>query len=163
MDDMDMAVEAPTVPVVTRNLGGRPTVRTPEARARILDAIARGYTQPMAALAAGISTDVLERWKRDPSDPEFAVDVVNARTEATIFHFEQAQEKAEHTKDWRWNDRVLQVLDRETWGKQETVTVQGETTVTHALSDIDVAALNALSALLGSVKAIEGTYSEIAS
>ncbi len=160
---MDMAVEAPMVPMARfkRSGPGQPTLKTPEREQVILNAIARGYTKKMAAQYAGVSEDVLQLWQN--RDGKFALEVEQARQASTIFHFEQAQAKAEHTRDWRWNDRVLQVIDRETWGKQETVTVEGGATITHALTDIDVSALASLAALLGSPKAIEGDFMEIES
>ena len=45
--------------------GGRPTKRTPEAVAKIAEAVAIGLTDREAGVLAGINPDTMTEWRKD--------------------------------------------------------------------------------------------------
>jgi hypothetical protein len=49
---------------------GRPTKRTPEMVARIVEAVAIGLTDEEASLLAGINPDTMTEWRKDPEFSE---------------------------------------------------------------------------------------------
>ena len=59
---------------------GRPTKRTPEAEAKIIELLKAGNTRKTACIAAGISEDTFARWRKD--DEDFADAIEKAEEEA---------------------------------------------------------------------------------
>ena len=51
--------------LVERNVGGRPTIKTPEIVEKICEAISLGLSNKQASAYAGISLATLDRWRED--------------------------------------------------------------------------------------------------
>ena len=93
-----------------------PRKRTPETVNALIEFIAQGATEELAARAAGISPRTLYNWKLEC--PEFAalIEVARARKEVEwVDNIDKAGKK-----DWKASDRLLQVSPgtKEMWGRQ---------------------------------------------
>ena len=67
---------------------GRPTKRTPEAVAKIAEAIASGLTDREAGLLAGIRHDTMSEWRKDP---EFSEAIEKATAERLLLRLNRIE------------------------------------------------------------------------
>lgn len=76
-----------------KNVGGRPTIYTPEIAQQVFEIMSKGYSLDGAAGMIGMSHDNMYRWQRE--HPEFAEAVRNGRVAGTAW----------------WERRVLEIAD----------------------------------------------------
>jgi transposase len=81
-----------------KHAGGAPTKRTPEYRAKILQAIELGATYELAANYAGLSYQTFNEWVK--ADPEFSEAVKAAEGKATVGWLAKI-EKAANNGNWQ--------------------------------------------------------------
>lgn len=113
-----VATVQPSLPA--KRSAGRPTKKTPERVARILDEVRKGMPQKTAATLAGISEDSLLNWKRD--DPQFAALLESALADSEAALVARVQEAA--AKDWRAAAFLLERRFSMDWGKRSAGEVQ---------------------------------------
>lgn len=131
------APAAIATPKPDRPAGGRPSKLTPEAKARILEALESGMFLKHAAEAAGVSASTLHLWiqkgagtwkdreggRELPPDPEFAAfaaDVAAARAKA-VERCLRTITKAAAEGDWRAAAWFLERACPDEWGPREKV------------------------------------------
>lgn len=88
--------KASSVPPIT---DGRPTKRTPEARARILEAVEQGNTLDGSAKYAGMHPDTLREWRRD--DAVFYEAVEKAREKMRVGMLACLTRAAVNERQWQ--------------------------------------------------------------
>ena len=99
---------------------GRPTKRTPEREAIILDALAAGNTRRAAAAAAGVDERTVERWQA--RSVGFA-DALRAREAQSEVRLVAMIARAAET-DWRAAAHLLACRFPESWSQRARVDVQ---------------------------------------
>ena len=104
---------------------GRPTKFNDVTAQRIVAALRQGATYRLAALAGGISTDSLARWKKKHTD--FAQRCQQAEADAALRWLDQIDQAAE--RDWRAAAWKLERRFPSEYGKErKTDDLAGETT-----------------------------------
>ncbi len=98
-------------------MAGRPSKRTPEREARILEAIRGGATRKAAALHAGINQDTLTDWTHRYSDFSDAIARAEADVELrlTAIILNAAREDPRHAEWW------LERRRSEDYGRREKI------------------------------------------
>ncbi|MDC3985789.1 hypothetical protein [Polyangium jinanense] len=94
---------------------GRPSQRTPEITAQILDGLRNGHLhRPTVCALVGISTRTLRRWRKQ--DPEFDAEIRKAEADGEFQLSKLVLQAAE--KDPRFALEVLRARYPERWGKR---------------------------------------------
>lgn len=111
--------------------GGRPSKLTPEAQARIIEALRAGNYQESAAAYAGVGVATFYRWmergKRDDAEPEyreFREAVERARAEAEVRNVGLIQRSASEGT-WQAAAWFLERSFPNRWGRRERHEVVG--------------------------------------
>ena len=129
-----------------KDLGGRPTVKTPENREKILAEVRTGTPKTCAAVYAGIGRSTFQEWENE--DPSF----VEALEDAEQVYFDSLRKKVEEGRlqsgkghDWRASFALLERRDRKTYGAKEaaasSVTVHNTANITVVISPEQLANL----------------------
>lgn len=100
-----------------RRRPGRPSALTPEVQKIILDLVAQGATIKDATEAAGIDVSTLHKNKGREDFVGFFQALTHAKAS---LRSRVAASLAEH-EDWRARAWYLERVDREQWGKRETL------------------------------------------
>jgi hypothetical protein len=104
-------------------MAGRPSKRTPERAQRLLDAVRDGNTLQAACACAGISEDVLARWRRQSA--EFAESVTRAIAESEVALVATIRKAS--TDDWRASAWLLERRFAETWSQRARLEIDVRT------------------------------------
>lgn len=93
------------LPIVRKALEVRHSdFRTPEAIATVIEMIAQGATQELAAATIGVSREALGKWKKE--DAEFALLIARARAGCLTGYVGLIHESA-HKGDWKAAETML--------------------------------------------------------
>jgi hypothetical protein len=109
-----------------------PFKRTPEARARILAAVAAGTPYACAARIGGMSAQALRDWRKQ--DPGFADAFAEARAKSIASGVETIRAASKH--DWRAAAWLLERRAPEHFGRREEVKHSGTLTLAQAMADV---------------------------
>lgn len=99
--------------------GGRPTKRTPEARAAILMAVARGADYYTAAAMGDLAYQTFNEWRK--ADSEFSDEVEKTRARAAQDRIDAIAAAMLEPKHWTAAAWWLERRYKKTWGKVDTV------------------------------------------
>lgn len=101
---------------------GRGTIRTPETRAALLDAIGLGLSDKAACEYAGIGSSAFYEWIK--ADSQFSDDLSRAR--GAFIREHQRQIASQARQDWRASAWLLSRRRPEDYAERQIVSVEGQ-------------------------------------
>ena len=97
--------------VPTVHPGGRPTKRTAEALKLILAALEVGNTRKDSALAAGMSFETFNEWRKDSAEFQWSIERAESKARQRFV----GQWAVGASRDWRAAEAYLKRRDPENW------------------------------------------------